>query len=316
MLFVEPDTATLAVVESADGSITDVYKELIDAESYDEATAQLAGMVCRARGAGIGPAERVFASAPAWTSPRSSRAGDGDVASGERGRRAGDRAGRGARAGVGERAAVRLVDRGAGLRARPRHRRGRPLRRCPGYLAAPTFRSVTESVKTSSPTALVAGRGRRRAAPSSSTRDSDEHRVAGRSCCSVAGWRWSPSARWWRWRSRWRSASARRSRCSPARTKTSSSQRSGPRASAGRGVGPEAEDQPAGADGGAPAVQPASRRGAARAPLPAPAPAGCRCRLWRLRSCLSQCPPVHLPAPVPGPPCSRPRRSCRCRNAC
>ena len=46
VLFVEPDTATLAVVETSDGSIIDVYKEPIDAESYDEATAQLTGMIC------------------------------------------------------------------------------------------------------------------------------------------------------------------------------------------------------------------------------------------------------------------------------
>ncbi|WP_269210874.1 hypothetical protein [Mycobacterium simiae] len=45
VLFVEPDTATLAVVETADGSITDVYKEQIVAESYGEATAQLTGML-------------------------------------------------------------------------------------------------------------------------------------------------------------------------------------------------------------------------------------------------------------------------------
>ena len=46
VLFVEPDTATLAVVETSDGSIIDVYKEQIDVESYDEATAQLTGMIC------------------------------------------------------------------------------------------------------------------------------------------------------------------------------------------------------------------------------------------------------------------------------
>jgi hypothetical protein len=45
VLFVEPDTATLAVVETSDGSITDVYKEQIVAESYDEAAAQLTGMI-------------------------------------------------------------------------------------------------------------------------------------------------------------------------------------------------------------------------------------------------------------------------------
>ncbi|MDR3660859.1 MAG: hypothetical protein P4L86_10770, partial [Mycobacterium sp.] len=47
VLFVEPDTATLAVVETSDGSIIDVYQRPIYAESYDEATAQLAGLVAR-----------------------------------------------------------------------------------------------------------------------------------------------------------------------------------------------------------------------------------------------------------------------------
>src|SRR5277367_3085212 len=42
LLFLEPDTATLAVVDSADGSITDVHKELI---SSDNTVADLAGMV-------------------------------------------------------------------------------------------------------------------------------------------------------------------------------------------------------------------------------------------------------------------------------
>src|SRR5262249_34417124 len=44
-LFVEPDTATLAVVETSDGSVADVYKQQIQAESYDQAATQLAGMV-------------------------------------------------------------------------------------------------------------------------------------------------------------------------------------------------------------------------------------------------------------------------------
>jgi hypothetical protein len=42
LLFVEPDTATLAVVDSADGSITDVHKELISAA---DTIAELTGMV-------------------------------------------------------------------------------------------------------------------------------------------------------------------------------------------------------------------------------------------------------------------------------
>ena len=40
-----PTTATLAVVETSDGSIVDIYKQQIHAESYDEATAQLTGMI-------------------------------------------------------------------------------------------------------------------------------------------------------------------------------------------------------------------------------------------------------------------------------
>jgi len=42
LLFLEPNTATLALVDSADGSITDVHKELI---SGDNTIAELAGMV-------------------------------------------------------------------------------------------------------------------------------------------------------------------------------------------------------------------------------------------------------------------------------
>ena len=45
VLFVEPETATLAVVETADGSITEFYKEQIDDIASDEATAQLTGML-------------------------------------------------------------------------------------------------------------------------------------------------------------------------------------------------------------------------------------------------------------------------------
>ncbi|WP_090421493.1 DUF7159 family protein [Mycobacterium europaeum] len=45
VMFIEPDTATLAVVETSDGSIPDVYKQPIYAESYDQAAAQLGGMI-------------------------------------------------------------------------------------------------------------------------------------------------------------------------------------------------------------------------------------------------------------------------------
>ena len=45
VLFVEPESATLAVVETSDGSIADFYKERIDDATSDEATAQLTGML-------------------------------------------------------------------------------------------------------------------------------------------------------------------------------------------------------------------------------------------------------------------------------
>jgi hypothetical protein len=45
VLFVEPGSATLAVVETSDGSVADFYKELIDGASSDEATARLTGML-------------------------------------------------------------------------------------------------------------------------------------------------------------------------------------------------------------------------------------------------------------------------------
>ncbi|OBH54336.1 hypothetical protein [Mycobacterium sp. E2479] len=45
VLLVEPDSATLAVVETADGSIPDVYKQQIRADSYGDAGEQLSAMV-------------------------------------------------------------------------------------------------------------------------------------------------------------------------------------------------------------------------------------------------------------------------------
>src|SRR5689334_5734851 len=45
VLLVEPQTATLAVVETSDGSIPDVYKQPIHAQSYGDAAEQLGAMV-------------------------------------------------------------------------------------------------------------------------------------------------------------------------------------------------------------------------------------------------------------------------------
>ena len=55
MLFVEPDNATLAVVETSDGSIVDIYEEPIYAESYDEATEQLTGIIAGVEELGSAP---------------------------------------------------------------------------------------------------------------------------------------------------------------------------------------------------------------------------------------------------------------------
>ena len=44
LLFLEPDTATLAVVDSADGAISDVHKELIPGDSVAELAGMLAGL--------------------------------------------------------------------------------------------------------------------------------------------------------------------------------------------------------------------------------------------------------------------------------
>jgi hypothetical protein len=44
LLFLEPDTATLAVVDSADGAISDVHKELIPGNSVAELAGMLAGL--------------------------------------------------------------------------------------------------------------------------------------------------------------------------------------------------------------------------------------------------------------------------------
>ena len=129
LLFLEPDTATLAVIDSADGSITDVHKELIRATTASPNWLEWSQVWRRWRRG----RRACSLSAPAWTSPRSSLNWSRlTTSSCHRGRRTRDRAGVGRGAGVGERSAVCLIDGGAGLRARPRYRCGRPLRRVTG----------------------------------------------------------------------------------------------------------------------------------------------------------------------------------------
>ncbi len=125
LLFVEPDTATLAVVDSADGSITDVHKELIS--SVD--TADRTGRDGRRLGrAGDPPGAPVHRRVRCGHRDAQAAVGSGDVASRERTGRTGDGVGVGRSVGVGQRAVVCVVDRCPGIRARSRHRRGRSLR--------------------------------------------------------------------------------------------------------------------------------------------------------------------------------------------
>src|ERR1700743_3604114 len=59
LLFVEPYTATLAVVDSADGSVADVHRRVLP-EDDDRAVAELAEMVAGAESADTTPPEGVF----------------------------------------------------------------------------------------------------------------------------------------------------------------------------------------------------------------------------------------------------------------
>ena len=69
LLFLEPDTATLAIVDSADGSITDVHKEASPAPTLWRRWPRWWTVWTRWR-----RVRRVCSSsAPAWTSPQSNR---------------------------------------------------------------------------------------------------------------------------------------------------------------------------------------------------------------------------------------------------
>ncbi len=125
LLYIEPDSATLAVVDTTDGSIADVHRELLP-DDDDQAVAKLVGLVSAAEeledhpegllvvGSGVDvplikPALEAATSLP-LTRARAARHGAGQ--------RGGD--------GVGACAVVRLVDRRFGLRAGSGHRFGEP----------------------------------------------------------------------------------------------------------------------------------------------------------------------------------------------
>ena len=153
LLYIEPDSATLAVVDSTDGSIADVRRELLP-DDDDQAVAKLIGLVSAAEtlddqpeallvvGAGVDvplikPALEAATSLP-LSVPERARHG------------AGPRCG----AGVGECAVIRLVDRRAGLRAGSGHRfseRARARRR--GIWPSPTHPQTPSRGRTRWPIA-------------------------------------------------------------------------------------------------------------------------------------------------------------------
>ncbi len=137
MLFVETANATLAVVDVADGSIVDLHRRQIGGGRAGDPAAELATMVSGldARGSradgvfliGCGTDIVALKSTLEAATPLS----------GHRPRGAGHGAGPRRGAGIGERPAVRVVDRGPGLRAGPGHRRAESTRAhpdLPGHL--------------------------------------------------------------------------------------------------------------------------------------------------------------------------------------
>ena len=142
LLFVEPYTATLAVVDTADGSISEVHRRVL-ADDEDEAVAELVDMVSGAEALETRPQGVVVVGSgvdiplikpalEAATSLELSVPDEPEMA-----------LARGAAAGFGECATVRIVHGGAGLRAGPRHGRSRPAgarrtsRILPGYARIP-----------------------------------------------------------------------------------------------------------------------------------------------------------------------------------
>ena len=213
VLFVEPDTATLAVVATSDGSIADVYREQLDPESDDEATAQLTGMISgldelESAPGGVfvvGSGVNIAAVKPALDSatslivsapeePETALARGAALASANAPLFASSTAalayaqdpGTGAvgPSAIPEFFGVSYLPDGAGLGD--------------DELAY----SLLPDDDADAPTVVIN--------PSHLVDPGRPNRVAGRCCCSAAGWRWLPSARWSPSRSRWRSVSVRR----------------------------------------------------------------------------------------------------------
>jgi hypothetical protein len=101
LLFVEPESATLAVVETTDGSIVDLHRQRVHC----------------ARRAGVEAGRRVRRRLRRRYRPHQAAIGRDGLDSGERTRGTGHGARPCSGAGIGKRAVVRIVDRCAGLRA-------------------------------------------------------------------------------------------------------------------------------------------------------------------------------------------------------
>ena len=126
LLFVEPDTATLAVVNSSDGSITDVHRQPLTPGA--DSVAELAALFSSADSLDARPDGLFLVGSGVDIAPLKPQLEAATGADRQCARGAGDGAGPRRRAGVGQRAAVLVVDRSAGLRARPRHRLHQPVR--------------------------------------------------------------------------------------------------------------------------------------------------------------------------------------------
>ena len=144
LLYVEPDTATLAVVDTTDGSITDVQREQLP-DDDDQAVATLVSLVSAAEGLDEQPDGLLVVGSGVdipLIKPALEEATSLPLSVPEQ---PDDGAGPGRGAGVGECTAVRFVDRRTGLRAGPGHRFGEPARARAGYLA------VAEAVPSGEP---------------------------------------------------------------------------------------------------------------------------------------------------------------------
>ena len=123
LLFVEPGSATLAVVKTNDGSIVDLYRQRVHCAGRGaEAATDLAAMVSAVDGLEARPDGVFIVGCGVDIVPHQAAIGRDGLDSGERTRGTGHGARPWSGARVGKRAAVRIVDRCAGLRTGSEYR--------------------------------------------------------------------------------------------------------------------------------------------------------------------------------------------------